>query len=148
MLAHIRHNIPPENYKTFYFSLFESYLSYCITVFGNANKQFTGKLFVVQKHCIRILFGDYKAYVNKFKTCARTRHKENQIWDKKFYMAKEHTKPLFFKSGILTFGNLYNYHMCLEILKILQSKLPAYMNTLMLILMIISMRAYLLGIRL
>ena len=125
MLAHIRHNIPPENYKTLYFALFESHLSYCITVFGNANKQYTGKLFVIQKHCIRILFGDYKAYnVSKFKTCARTRPIENQILDKNFYM-KEHTKPLFFKSGILTFGNLYNYHMCLEILKILQSKLPA-----------------------
>ena len=124
MLAHIRHNIPPENYKTLYFALFESHSSYCITVFGKANKQYTGKLFVIQKHCIRILFGDYKAYVSKFKTCARTRPIENQILDKNFYM-KEHTKPLFFKSGILTFGNLYNYHMCLEILKILQSKLPA-----------------------
>ena len=39
--------------------------------------------------------------------------------------SKEHTKPLFFKSGILTFGNVHSYHMCLEILKILQSKLPA-----------------------
>ena len=58
MLAHIRHNndnIPPENYKTLYFALFESHLSYCITVFGKANKQYTGKLFVIQKHCIRIL---------------------------------------------------------------------------------------------
>ena len=91
MLAHIRHNIPPENYKTLYFC----------TVFGNANKQHTGKLFVIQKHCIRILFGDYKAYVSKFKTCAHTRPIENQILDKNFYM-KEHTKPLFFKSGILT----------------------------------------------
>ena len=37
MLAHIRHNIPPENYKSLYFALFESHLSYCITVFGNEN---------------------------------------------------------------------------------------------------------------
>ena len=70
ILAHIRHNIPPENYKTLYFALFESHLSYCITVFDNANKQYTGKLFVIQKHCIRIFFGDYKAFVSKFKTCA------------------------------------------------------------------------------
>ena len=40
-----------ENYKKLYFALFESHLSYCITVFGNANKQYTGKLFVIQKHC-------------------------------------------------------------------------------------------------
>lgn len=124
MLAHIRHNIPPENYKTLYFALFESHLSYCITVYGNANKQYVSKLFVIQKHCIRILFGDYKAYINKFKTCARVRPIEDQKLGEDFYM-KEHTKPLFFKMGILSFGNLYNYHMCLETLKILQGKLPA-----------------------
>ena len=41
-----------------------------------------------------------------------------------FYM-KEHTKPFFFESGILTIGNFCNYLMCLEILKIPQSKLQA-----------------------
>ena len=122
ILAHIRHNIPPENYKTHYFALFESHLSYCITVFGNANKQYTGKLFVIQKHCIRISFVDYKAYLSKFKTSARTRPIENQILDKNFYM-KKHTKPLFFKNP--EYLPLVIFTMCLEILKILQSKLPA-----------------------
>ena len=63
-------------------------------MFGNANKQYTGKLSVIQKHYIRILFGHYKAYVSKFQTCARTRPIENKILDKNFYM-KEHTNPLF-----------------------------------------------------
>ena len=49
---------------------------------------------------------------------------ENQILDKNFYM-KEEKNTLFFKPGILPFGYLYNYHRCLKILKILQSKLPA-----------------------
>ena len=124
MLARIRHDIPPENFKTLYFALFESHLSYCITVYGNTNKQYTGKLFVIQKHCMRILFGDYKAYLDKFKTCARTRPIEDQKLGHDFYM-REHTKPLFFKMGILSYGNLYNYHMCLETLKILKSRLPS-----------------------
>ena len=48
----------------------------------------------------------------------------NQILDMNFYM-KEHTKHLCFKSRLLTFSTLYNYSMCLEILEILQCKLPA-----------------------
>ena len=124
MLARIRHNIPQENYKSLYFALFESHVSYCITVFGNANKQHYEKLFTVQKHCIRILFGDYKAYLNKFKTCARTRAIGEQKLGHDFYI-REHTKPLFHKEEIMCFNNLYNYHLCLETLKILQSRQPS-----------------------
>jgi hypothetical protein len=31
------------------------------------------KLFIVKKHCIRILFGDLEAYFYKLSTCARAR---------------------------------------------------------------------------
>ena len=41
----------------------------------------------------------------------------------KFY-EREHTKPLFHKNGILTYKNLYNYHVCIKALKILKSKVP------------------------
>ena len=41
----------------------------------------------------------------------------------KFY-EREHTKPLFHKNGILTYKNLYNYHVCIETLKILKSNVP------------------------
>ena len=89
LLARIRHNIPPENYKSLYYALFESHLSYCITVYGNVNKQYCEKLFIIQKHCIRILFGNYKAYVDKFKTCARARALDEQILGCDFYK-REH----------------------------------------------------------
>ena len=95
-----------------------------IFTYDMGNKEYTSKLFVIQKHCMRILFGDYKAYLDKFKTCARTRPIEDQKLGHDFYM-REHTKPLFFKMGILSYGNLYNYHMCLETLKILKSRLPS-----------------------
>ena len=74
----MRHNIHKEYYKSLYFALFESHMTYYITVFGHANKKCVQKLFKVQKHCIRILFGDLD----------------------------EHTKPLFHKLGILAFKNL------------------------------------------
>ena len=70
-----------------------------------------------------IVFGQARHIAHSTTQCqkffmGRTRPMENQILDKKFYM-KEHTKTFIFKSGILTFGNLYNYHnMCLEILKV------------------------------
>ena len=40
---------------------------------------------------------------------------------------EEHTKPLFHKHKILAFKNLYNYQICLEILKILKTKIPYYL---------------------
>ena len=123
ILKHMRHNIPEEHYKSLYFALFESHISYCITLFGHVSKNYVQKLFTVQKHCIRILFGDLDAYLNKLKTCARCRPIDNQVLGQEFF-TKEHTKPLFHKLGILVFKNLYNYHICLETLKILKSKTP------------------------
>ena len=124
ILKRICQNIPEENYKSLYYSLFESHLSYCISVYGDANKQYTKKLFTVQKRCLRILFGDLEAYKEKFKTCARTREFGNQVLGENFYR-KEHTKPLFHKMEILTFKNLYFYHINLETLKIIKSRLPS-----------------------
>ena len=101
-LKRIRHNIPKEYYKSIYFSLFESHLSYCITVFGKANRSLTNRLFITQKHCMRILFGDLDKYIDKFKTCARTRPMESQRLGQDFFK-RENTKPLFYKQGILSF---------------------------------------------
>ena len=50
------------------------------------------KLFTIQKHCMRILFGDKEAYLDKFKTSCRTRPIETQILGTAYHM-KEHTKP-------------------------------------------------------
>ena len=57
-LKHMRYNIPEQHYKPLYYALFESHMTYCITVFGTVSKTCTIKLFKIQKHCIRILFGD------------------------------------------------------------------------------------------
>ena len=123
ILNRICRNIPKKHYKSLYYSLFESHLSYCISVFGKAPKYMLEKLFLTQKKCVRVLFGDYEAYVNKFKTCARTRGFENERLDASHYI-KEHTKPLFSKHELLASYNIYNYHTCIETAKILLLKQP------------------------
>ena len=65
-------NIPETHYKSLYYALFESHLSYCTTVFGNVCETHSQTLFTIQKHCMRILFGDKEAYLDKFKTYCRT----------------------------------------------------------------------------
>ena len=98
-IRRIRHNIPKENYKSLYFSLFESHMNYGITLFGGIGKTHLDRLFRVQKHCVRLLFGDLDKYLDKFKTCARARPYGKQILGSEFF-CKEHTKPLFSEHGI------------------------------------------------
>ena len=124
ILNRIKRNIPKENYKSLYYALFESHMTYCITVFGGVSNTHTDKLFRVQKHCIRILFGDFDAYIQKSETCARARVYGKQILGAEFH-CKEHTKPLLKALQMLAFQNLYNYQLCVESLKILKYRLPA-----------------------
>ena len=56
------------------------------------------------------MFGDKSTYLEKFKTCVRTRPKENQILGSEFY-SMERTKTLFNENKILTLQNLYHYHL-------------------------------------
>ena len=119
----MRDNIPEELYKPLHYALFESHMTYCITVYGTVSKTCTEKLFKIQKHCIRILFGDLEKYLDKFKTSARTQPIETHRLGAEFF-CKEHTKPLFNKLGILFFQNLLNYQICLETLKPLKSRTP------------------------
>ena len=123
MLKRMRDNIPEEHYKPLYYAFFESQMTYCITVFGTTSKTCSVKLFKIQKHCIRILFGDLEKYLDKFRTSARTRPFETQRLGAEFFY-KEHTKPLFNKLGILAFQNLFNYQICLKTLKTLKSRTP------------------------
>ena len=90
----IKDSIPEDLYKSLYFTLFESHLSYGITVWEGVSNNKLEPLFKFQKKCMRILFGDKEAYLNKFKTCARSRPFDNQILGQEFY-SREHTKPLF-----------------------------------------------------
>ena len=123
MLKRIRSNIPDDFLKTLYTSLYESHLAYCITTFGNSSKSNIDRLFKCQKMCVRALFGDLDAYLDKFKTCCRTRQIDKQSLGVAFYK-KEHTKPIFSKMGIMAVQNLYNYHICLETLRTLQTRAP------------------------
>ena len=116
--------IPRENYKDIYHTLFESHLSYCISVRGGANKSLMNKLFTVQKRCIRYLFGDYTAYKDKFCTSTRTRPFGERRLGCEFY-CKENTKPLFTRHKIITVHNLHKYMTVNELSKIIYSKAPS-----------------------
>ena len=72
------------------------------------------------------MFGDKEAYLEKFRTCVRTRPFPHQEFTKSFYEL-EHTKPLYKKQGILTVNNLYHYHTFMETYKILKLRSPISM---------------------
>ena len=69
----IKNCLPVELYKQIYHTLFESHLTFAISVWGGVSHRTIEPLFITQKRCIRMLFGDTEAYQNKPKTCARTR---------------------------------------------------------------------------
>ena len=65
-ICRIRHSLPSKLYPKLYNALFESHRSYGISVWGVAiRNQSNDRLFITQKHCIRILFGDLDTYLNK-----------------------------------------------------------------------------------
>ena len=119
----IKSNIPKNLYKEIYHTLFESHLSYSISVWGGVSKSRLLPIFLTQKKCTRIIFGDTEAYLDKFRTCARARPFESQILGKEFYM-KEPSKPLFNTNKILSVHNLYKYRTIMEVYKILKYHLP------------------------
>ena len=128
-LCRIRHVIPEKHHKELYHTLFESHLRFGISVWGGVSNNRLEPIFVTQKKCIRILFGDLEAYLDKFKTCARTRPCENQKLGSEFY-EKEHTKPLFKKNSLLTVHNLYKYTCLLEFFKINKLECPKSLHSL------------------
>ena len=69
----IKNCLPAELYKQIYHTLFESHLTFAISVWGGVSLRTVEPIFVTQKRCIRMLFGDTEAYQNKQQTCARTR---------------------------------------------------------------------------
>ena len=122
-LNQIRDSVPQDLHSDLYHTLFESHLTYCISVWGGSPINTTKKIFASQKHCVRILFGDKHAYLEKFRTCARARPYTHQVLANEFFQ-KEHTKPLFIKHGIMALQNLYIYHTFMEVLKILKLGVP------------------------
>ena len=119
----IKSCLPESLYKQIYHSLFESHLSYAISVWGGISSNQIKPLFVTQKKCVRILFGDPEMYLDKFRTCARIRPICKQRLGSKFY-EKESTKPLFTKHELLTVENLYRYRCIMEMFKTVKSHVP------------------------
>ena len=122
-LYRIRDSVPEELHKDLYFTLFESHVTYCISVWGGAHKNVLANVWTAQKHCVRVLFGNKLAYIDKFKTCAKARPYLSQALDSSFFRL-EHTKQLFTKNGILALENLYTYHTFMETFKILKLHTP------------------------
>ena len=119
----IKHNIPHTHYKSLYHTLFESHLTYGLTVWGGVSGANLKNLFSLQKKCIRILFGNKDAYLEKYKTCVRTRPFHDQKLNTDFYV-KERTKPIFKDNSILTIHNLYCYHTLIVMFKALKLRSP------------------------
>ena len=85
------------------------------------------EIFKIQKHCVRVLFGDLEMYLEKSRTCVRARPFTGKVSSLKLgkeYFCKEHTKKLFNGQGILAVRNLHLYNCCIEIYKIMKFRNP------------------------
>ena len=98
-LHRIKQFVPKDLYIELYKTLFQSHLSYGISVWGGVSKNKLSPLFIAQKKCIRVLFGDSEKYLDKFKTCARTREYGNKNMGASFF-EKEKSKPLLKMNSI------------------------------------------------
>ena len=124
MIKRIKHCVPRSEYLKIYNALFMSHLSYCISCWGGVPDYKLSKIFAIQKRCIRLLFGknlnrDHREF---FETCARTRSIDEHRAGENFSL--EHSKQLFNEKDILSLKNLYNYHMFMEIFKIVKFSTP------------------------
>ena len=122
-LQRMKSCIPKHLYKDIYHTLFKSHLSYSISSWGGISQNKLKPLFITQKKCVRVMFGDNEAYFNKFMTCVRTRPRESQQLGNEFY-EEEDSKPLFNDNNLLTVYQLYKYHCTLEMFKIVKLRLP------------------------
>ena len=116
--------LPVHLHKQLYHSLFESHISYAISVWGGVSLNNLESLFRTQKKCLRIMFGDTEAYLEKFRTCVRARAFGMQTLGKEFY-CRESSKPLFKKHNLLTVHNIYRLRCIMELVKIVKSKQPS-----------------------
>ena len=117
-IKRIKKFIPKEHYMKLYHSLFLSHLTYGISAWGGVSRSKLGKIFSIQKRCMRLLFGkilnfDHPAF---YKTCARARTYDEHIAPKDFSL--EHTKPLFKELKMLTVHHLYYLYTFNELFKI------------------------------
>lgn len=100
----LRSCVPQKVLRKIYFSLFQSYLLYCIHIWGSKHNSVSfNDLFVIQKKALRLI-------------CNKTlRHACFKL---------ENTKPLFKVTNILSIHNLYYYMIATESSKILNTQKP------------------------
>ena len=113
LLSKVKYWIPKEHYLKIYHALFESHLTYGISVWDGVSDSKLNIIFIVQKHCIRVLFGDR----------ARVRPRGSEKLGAEFY-SREHTKPLFTEYNLLAVRNLYHYFCTVDVFKILKFRQP------------------------
>ena len=70
------------------------------------------------------------AYMDKFKTFARTRSFEDRFLGKYFFQG-EPSKPLFHSNNLLTIHNLYKYNCIFELFKLIKLRTPMSIYELM-----------------
>ena len=122
--------IPKSEYHKLYDSLFKSHLTYCISCWGGISSNRLSPLFLIQKRCVRLLFGkiptsDHSAY---YETCARTRTYDDHMAKKNFQL--EHTKPIFNSEKLLSLHHLYVQHTFVALFKIMKERLPISLHEL------------------
>ena len=117
--------IPKSEYHKLYDSLFKSHLSYCISSWGGISSNKLSPIFLLQKRCVRLLFGkipmfDHTSY---YETCARSRTYTEHMAKKNYQL--ENTKPIFNSEKILSLHHLYNIqHTFIELFKIMKERVP------------------------
>ena len=116
--------IPNSEHHKLYNSLFKSHLTYCISCWGGISQNKLSTLFLIQKRCVRLLFGkiptfDHSAY---YETCARSRTYAEHMAKKNYEL--EHTKPIFNSENILSIHHLYIQHTFIAMFKIMKERLP------------------------
>ena len=104
---------PGHLYRDIYSTLFESFLTCGISVWGAASGKKLEKLFTAQIY--------REKFIDKFKTYAGTRPFREQILTSKFYETKP-SKPLFIRNSMLNLNSLYFYHLSYETFKIFKFK--------------------------
>ena len=109
-IRRIKNYIPKSQYSNVYHSLFESHLVYCISVWGGASTIQIEKLFMVQKRCIRMLFGARPEFNTEI--CRRVLTFDEHMNPD---YSKEHVKPILNTHEILAVRNLYTYHSIVEL---------------------------------
>ena len=84
VLYKLRHYVPSTTLLTVYRSIIESYINYCILIFGNASSTHLSPLIVAQKKAVRIVA------------------KEPPL---------SHTNPIFFNLKLLKVPDFYRYNL-------------------------------------